>query len=75
MRQLGGITDSVDMSLSKLGDCETGKPAVLQPMRSQKVGHDSSTEQGIALYCCSFPTYLEQAHVHIELHTKLGNAI
>ena len=35
MRWLGGITDSMDMSLSK-----TGRPGVLQSMGSQRIGHD-----------------------------------
>ena len=47
MRWLGGITDLIDMSLSKLweivkdkGRRGTGKPGVLQSMGSQRVSHD-----------------------------------
>ena len=41
MRLLDGITDSVDMSLSKFQEMvKTGKPGVLQSMGLQRVGHD-----------------------------------
>ena len=43
MRWLDGITDSADMSLSKLR--ETVKPGALQAMGLQRVGHALMTEQ------------------------------
>ena len=39
MKCLEGITDSIDMSLSKLQELVM-KPGVLQSMGSQRVGHD-----------------------------------
>ena len=45
MRWLDGITNTMDMSLSRLRDWWwTGKPGVLQSMGSQRVGHDWATE-------------------------------
>ena len=39
MRWLDGITDSMDMSLSKLLEL-AGRPGVLQSMGSQRLRHD-----------------------------------
>ena len=45
MRWLGGVTDSMNLSVSKLQETlRTGRPGVPQSMGSQRVRHNSATE-------------------------------
>ena len=63
MRWLDSITDSVDMSLSKLQEIvKAGKPGVLQSMGLQRVGRGSATQlqqqqdKWLAYEACPDPT-------------------
>jgi len=69
MISLDGITDSMDMSLSKLREIvKIGKPALLQSMGSQRVFPNEST-------LCTHLHTNKCMHVHTHAHTHTHTLI
>ena len=67
MRWLTGITDSVDMTLNKLGEIVKDRnPGVLQSMGSQRVRHDLVAEQQDSCMINGGSIYLEILSSDIE---------
>ena len=74
MRRLDGITDSMDMSLSKLQSWWwTGKPGMLESMGSQRVGHDWATELNWKIVSIEYSgIFCEQHHDSLVLGKGLA---
>ena len=75
MRWLDGITDSMNMNLSILQEgWRTGKPGMLQFMRSQRVGLYLVNKQQHAIKSSTTELYLQPVWVDIHQQLFLGTS-
>ena len=89
MRWLNGITDSMDMNLSKLQDMVKNRQTwMLQSMQLQRTGHDWVTEQqqqfislcsslmySIDILCLVTSYSVEIQHIQVNFFTQIGLSI